>query len=268
MKISNLKFIKITLLLVTMIIAIFISSCEYTPVVNHPIVTLPDLTDLSRKEISEVMGEAKIDYIFKFKYTIIHNDSELDKFICYEGTYKSGDSFDTNKQIYVYTTVLPLTFNCLDEVKIDFDYEGKSFINDGIGLVTFVSPTDGDTARFRDVITGETIRVRFLGIDTPESTLENDPWGKAASNYTKARLNNAKKIVLEAEGARTEGYGRYLAFVWVDGVLLNLELIQEAYSNSLLDSKSKYYSYFSKASNESLKTGRRFFGEIDPDYTY
>ena len=86
-------------------------------------------------------------------------------------------------------------------------------------------------------------------------------------NYTKNILQNAKTIVLEAEGARTENYGRYLGFVWVDGVLLNLQIIEEAYSNSTLNN-SKYASYFSTASLEVSKTGRRFFGETDPNYDY
>ena len=81
-----------------------------------------------------------------------------------------------------------------DQVKIDFEYEGKSFINDGVGEVELVYSTDGDTARFKDIITGETFNLRFLGIDTPESTIDKDPWGKAASDYTKKKLQNAKNI--------------------------------------------------------------------------
>ena len=72
---------------------------------------------------------------------------------------------------------------------------------------------------------------------------------------------------MEAEGARTETYGRYLGFVWVDGELLNLEIIEQAYSNSTLN-KSKYKDIFMEASINSMKTGRRFFGETDPKYDY
>lgn len=242
---------------------LLISSCTNTKNIR----TLPDLTGKSRAQIESIMEDADIDYVFKFSDQIIESSLDLDLFVSYNGDYKAGDEIDANYQVYVYTTVLPLTFEIHDEVKMDFDYIGKSFINDGVGEVELVYATDGDTARFKDIITGETFSLRFLGIDTPESTIDKDPWGKAASNYTKKRLESAKTIVLESEGARTENYGRYLGFVWVDGVLLNLELVEQAYTNSTLND-SKYTEYFSMASSQAKHTGRRFFGETDPNYDY
>ena len=116
------------------------------------------------------------------------------------------------------------------------DYKNKSFVEDGIGQVRLARTIDGDTAHFYD-LNGDYIKVRFLGINTPESTYENDPWGKAASRYTAEKLRNAKTIVLESSGSRTDAYERYLAYVWVDEVLLNLQIVQEAYSHSTLSSK-------------------------------
>lgn len=229
--------------------------------------TLPNLTGKSRAEIEEIMEELDINYVFKFSDQIIESSLDLDLFVSYNGTYKAGDVIDASYQVYVYTTVLPITFEIHDEVKMDFEYEGKSFIKDGIGEVELVYSVDGDTARFKDLITGETFSLRFLGIDTPESTIDKDPWGKAASDFTRKKLTSAKTIVLEAEGARTENYGRYLGFVWIDGVLLNLEIVEQAYSNSTLNS-SKYTEYFRTASNYAQATGRRFYGETDPGYDY
>jgi micrococcal nuclease len=59
-----------------------------------------------------------------------------------------------------------------------------------------------------------------------------------------------------------------LAFVWVDGVLLNLELVQQAYTGVSLSSRSKYFEIFTDVENEVMKTGRRYWGELDPDYRY
>ena len=240
---------------------IILSSCEEVTYVK-----LPSLDGMSREEITEVLKENKIDYVFKFADVIITNDDMLDKFVSYNGNLKAGDNIKNNYQVYVYTTVLPLKFKISDEVKLDMVYKDKSFVNDGIGKVSLIRAIDGDTAWFKD-ITGEEIKLRFLGIDTPESTIEKDAWGKAASDYTKNRLQNAKEIVLEREGSILDTYGRYLGFVWVDGVLLNLELVEQAYTNSTL-SNSKYEEYFSIASAEARKTGRRFYGEIDPHYDY
>ena len=128
-----------------------------------------------------------------------------------------------------------------------------------------------DTAHFIDPYTTSSdneVKVRFLGIDTPESTIENDPWGKAASQYTKQILLNATEIILESEGGQKDTYGRYLAWVWVDGKLLNLMIVQQAYSNSTAPLSSKYGKIMLEVSAQVSKTGRRFFGEIDPNYDY
>ena len=206
-------------------------------------ITLPDLTGKSRDEITETLEKSNISYTFKFAEKIINSDDELDKFVSYGHGLQVGSSISKDEKVVVYTTVLPLTENHTSEVKIDFEWE--------------------------NIKTGQIIKLRFLGINTRESTIEEEPWGKAASDYVKARLKNAKTIILDANGATKDMYGRYLGLVWVDGILLNLEIIDQAYSNSTLSiSDSRYGEVFMKASIAAKKTGRRFFGEIDPDYDY
>lgn len=153
-----------------------------------------------------------------------------------------------------------------DELKMDFTYEGKEFIADGIGEVTLTRCTDGDTAQFKSG--SNTFAVRFLGIDTPESTYRLDPWGKAASSYTCEKLTNAETIVLESEGERTDGNDRYLAWVWYDGKLLNLELVEQAYSGAKGLGGSKYEDLFYQVESEVQNTDRRIWGEKDPDFDY
>ena len=86
----------------------------------------------------------------------------------------------------------------------------------------------------------------------------------------KSEIDENKKVIkatINNPDRDSTYYGRYLGFVWVDGVLLNLELVEQAYSNSTL-SKSKYVDYFRLAENNAKITGRRFYGEIDPNYDY
>ena len=264
---------KISLLIMILIyIPLLFISCTTTDNQNQStLVTLPDLTDMSRAEIEEVMKDYNIDYFFQFAQVPCYDESDYDKFVEYSNGYVAGDIVDNKKIIYIRTTPLHLTINNLDKVKLDVDYEGKSFIDDGIGEVILVRSVDGDTARFIDP-NSKTLKtdfsVRFLGIDTPESTREIDPWGKIASAFTRGKLENATTIVLEAEGSRNDIYGRYLAFVWVDGVLLNLELVQEAFSNATLSGDSKYFDIMVSTSLLVKKTGRRFYGEIDTTYNY
>ena len=98
--------------------------------------------------------------------------------------------------------------------------------------VDFVKCVDGDTAVFK--IGDEDVRFRFLAIDTPETvhpTKAVEEYGKDASEYTCNKLTNAKEIIVEYEEKnKTDKYGRSLAWIWVDGSLLQKELISAGYA--------------------------------------
>lgn len=93
-------------------------------------------------------------------------------------------------------------------------------------IVTLSSCIDGDTAKF--IINNEIKSVRFLSIDTPESTIKKDEYGKMASDFTCDKLTKAKKIELEYDknSDLTDKYGRILSWVWVNGYLLQDEIIK------------------------------------------
>lgn len=230
-------------------------------------VSLPDLDGMSREEISEKLDSLYLNYSFGFKHLDYIDESMYDTFVEYGNNLESGDRVDISTHLYIYTTELFMPTGDVVDLTMDIDYEGKTFLNDGVEKVTLARSIDGDTAHFY-TSDGTYIKVRFLGIDTPESTMENEAWGKAASNFTKQLLENAETIVLEAEGNRTDTYGRYLAFVWADGVLVNLEVVENGYSNCKLSSSSKYFDALYEAELIISKTGRRVWGEIDPNYDY
>ena len=99
--------------------------------------------------------------------------------------------------------------------------------------VTFASCVDGDTAKVN--LNGETIKIRFLAIDTPETkhpTKGVEPFGKEASEYTCQKLTNANKIVLEYDpkSDKTDKYDRHLVWVYVDDMLLKKDLISKGYA--------------------------------------
>lgn len=102
-----------------------------------------------------------------------------------------------------------------------------------IEKVILIKCVDGDTAIFN--INGVNTRVRFLGIDTPESVKPNanvEAYGKLASNYTCDRLTNAKEITLEYDdnSDKEDRYDRVLAWVLVDNSLLEAELVEKGYA--------------------------------------
>lgn len=75
---------------------------------------------------------------------------------------------------------------------------------------------DGDTVNV--TVDGEDVRVRLIGINTPESvsqTEENTPEGKAASRYLRDLLHPGDQVYLEYDVRQYDDYGRTLAYIWL-----------------------------------------------------
>lgn len=148
---------------------------------------------------------------------------------------------------------LPEWIDYASQITLPLDYGGRDFFVDGVGQMETVYPIDGDTAHFDPLITttsSERIKCRFFGIDTPESTGDIQPWGQAASRYTKNILNEAIEngtVVItgdnydEYRAPTHDSTGeRYLSCIWVNTEkknapkeelhLLNLMIVQEGYS--------------------------------------
>ena len=92
---------------------------------------------------------------------------------------------------------------------------------------------DGDTG---DVLmpTGEVVRIRLLCVDTPESVhpdkARNFPMGQVASDYTKRMLYGKTVPLVYEDGNRRGRYGRLLAYILVEGVNYNVELVRQGLS--------------------------------------
>jgi hypothetical protein len=117
---------------------------------------------------------------------------------------------------------------------------------------------------------------QYPGIDRQNPTV-----GKAASAFTKEKLETATGIILindrDLFGVTDSSGGRYLGFVWyqpaVDAPyrLLNLELVEQAYTENLLFDQSTicdYFDAFSRAGAHASATGARIYGENDPTFDY
>lgn len=162
----------------------------------------------------------------------------------------------------LFVLVLASCTNVVDKLKLDTsNLEGKSFNEDGIGIVELGSVTDGDTANFFDS-DGTYVTLRFFSVDTPESTGDVDKWGLAASRFTKDKLENAVSIILESDtgGApKKDTYQRYLGYVWYKSseddeyTNLNLELVAEGYSKNTSKATGKYVDYFNEAQEYAEK---------------
>ena len=100
-------------------------------------------------------------------------------------------------------------------------------------VVPVLRAVDGDTIEVG--IDGETEDVRYIGVDTPESVKPGEPvecFGPEASHFNE-RLVEGKRVQLVFDAERRDVYGRLLAYVYVDDLFVNAELVRRGYATTL-----------------------------------
>lgn len=132
--------------------------------------------------------------------------------------------------------------------------------------VSFQKCTDGDTAHF--LMDGNDVTVRFLAIDTPEYTKEKEPFGKEASEFTCSALQKAERITLEFDDGATKSdkYGRLLAWVFVDGELLQKQLIEAGLAEvAYLYGDYAYTSELEETQQIAMQRGLAIWSSKEPE---
>jgi len=136
------------------------------------------------------------------------------------------------------------------------------------GQYGVIRVVDGDTIIIS--YKGKPEKVRLLRVNTPESVhpdkKQNIPIGKIASDFTKKRLKG-KYVDLEFEGSFRGRYGRLLAYVFVDGINFNLELVGRGLSPyyTKYGPSEKYDKEFREAERYARKHKLNIWG--DPELT-
>lgn len=93
-----------------------------------------------------------------------------------------------------------------------------------------VKVVDGDTIHVN--INGQEFPVRYIGMDTPESTRQHEAFGKEASAQNKALVNSAH-VILYSDTSNTDAFGRLLRYVFVEDTFINLTLVTMGYAEAL-----------------------------------
>ncbi|UTE78466.1 thermonuclease family protein [Rossellomorea sp. KS-H15a] len=129
---------------------------------------------------------------------------------------------------------------------------------------------DGDTVELKD---GR--KVRFIGVNTPESTTRTEEYGKEASNYTTEKLEG-KTVWLQKDVSETDRYNRSLRLIWLEipkdemneeeirTKMFNADLVLNGYAEpSTYNPDMKYSDYFVKFAREAREkeTGLWAYGE-------
>ena len=126
-----------------------------------------------------------------------------------------------------------------------------------------IRAVDGDTIEVE--IEGESYKVRYIGIDTPELHHPTKPVGYYAQEaYEKNReLVEGKTVFLEKDISETDRYGRLLRYVYVGDVFVNAYLVQQGYAQvSTYPPDVKYQEQFLELQREAREAGRGLWGPV------
>jgi len=89
---------------------------------------------------------------------------------------------------------------------------------------------DGDTIKV--LIDGSIYPVRYIGIDTPESTNTIEYFGQESSSKN-SDLVRGMDVILYKDVSETDRYDRLLRYVFVGDMFINYELVNQGYATAM-----------------------------------
>jgi micrococcal nuclease len=127
----------------------------------------------------------------------------------------------------------------------------------GAGRVVRV--VDGDTIQVE--VGGRREKVRYIGVDTPESVKPGTPvqcYAKRASAFNK-HLLAGRRVRLVPDAEARDRYGRLLAYVYrsSDGLFVNAALVRHGYAHTLtIPPNVAHAGEFRRLASDARRAGR------------
>lgn len=125
-------------------------------------------------------------------------------------------------------------------ILITIFFLSHNFLNLKEGVVARV--LDGDTIELEN---GE--RIRLIGIDAPE---QGELFYEEAKDFLKERVEG-KKVILEKDASQDKDkYGRFLRYVFIEGKLINCELLRAGLAKNVGNAKYECFEKDEKKAKE------------------
>lgn len=135
------------------------------------------------------------------------------------------------------------------------------------GTYRVVQVDDGDTIIVD--MNGNEEKVRFIGVDTPETKDPRKPvqcFGKAATEFTKNLIGtNPVRLEADPENTNRDRYKRLLRYVYLpDGTHVNAEIIRQGYGFAYVNFPTQKAEEFTRLQKEARKAQRGLWGDCEP----
>lgn len=128
------------------------------------------------------------------------------------------------------------------------------------------------------IVDGDTLelsggkKVRYIGIDTPETmkkvgeswVFQPESYGVAAKDFNR-RSVSGREVKLEFDEDKKDKYGRLLAYIYIDGDMLNERMVREGYALVYtFPPNLRYYDLLIEAQIDARNNKRGFWASM-PD---
>ena len=117
---------------------------------------------------------------------------------------------------------------------------------------------DGDTVEL--LVEGVPIKVRLIGVDTPETVHPQQPvehYGKEASAFTRNLLRGESVYLIRGQ-EKVDRYGRTLGYLYraPDGLFVNAEIIRQGYGHAYVQFPFEHMDRFVALQTRAREAGK------------
>lgn len=116
--------------------------------------------------------------------------------------------------------------------------------------------TDGDTIECEG-----RVRIRLIGVDAPEQ--DQQPFGTAASAGLASFLPIGSTVDLEPDVEARDRYDRVLAYVWLEGRMLNWLMVRHGWAVPIVFPPNVQYVEFFRAARDLARKEARGLWSVD-----
>jgi micrococcal nuclease len=227
--------LKLLLALLSVLIVINISSCAAPVSYSKP---PEEQENLETNEASDTEEEIKNEKIIP------------------EESQKSIEPTEESSSVATETTTQEIVTDNSKETTASETTQTNEESTSGFETAVCIRVIDGDTIEIKDRA-GNTYKVRYIGIDTPE---KGDPYFNEATQANSSLVLN-KELRLEKDVSETDKYGRLLRYVYVGDLFINAHLVAEGFAQaSTYPPDVKYADYFLKLQRQAREQGKGLWG--------
>jgi micrococcal nuclease len=135
------------------------------------------------------------------------------------------------------------------------------YVRSGLTPAEVTRVVDGDTIRVE--VNGVEYRVRYIGIDTPEtgeSGARTECFSREATERNRG-LVEGQVVGLEKDVSETDGFDRLLRYVWIEDLMVNSTLVAEGFAlASTYPPDVRYSGRFADLQTQAQQASRGLWG--------